>query len=305
MKPYPVIVVTPESVLESEQLGTKDKFWFNTDDNYLDKSQWLFKFPTPGTGQHWTEKIACEIAKQMRIVTPRVELAEFQGMSGSITENFTKDGYELFHGNQILAGFEPGYSADQRWSQKDHTIGRIFEAISDIYVRPEAGRKYCDQMAGYLVLDALICNVDRHHENWGILRKNTAEGGRRGRLAPSFDHASSMGRELRDTGSRNNRERYLRELGVAKYIERGHGPIFVEGTGRHGPSPLRLVQRCLEIDGLAAHFQRGLEKLSHLEKGSFQPIIDRVPESWMSPLAREFTHSLLLESFAQLKNLTS
>jgi hypothetical protein len=194
--------------------------------------------------------------------------------------------------------------ADQRWSQKDHTIGRIFEAIKHTYAKPEAGKKYADQMAGYLVLDALICNVDRHHENWGILRKSTPEG-RRGRLAPSYDHASSLGRELRDTDSRNNRERYLRELGVAKYIERGHGPIFVEGTGRHGPSPLRLVQRCLEIDGLAAHFKRGLEKLSHLREGSFQPIIDRVPEGWMTPLAREFTHSLLLESFAQLKNLTS
>ena len=304
MNAFPVIPVTPESVLESEQLGTKDKFWFNTEDSYLGKSQWLFKFPTPGTGQHWAEKIACEIAKQMRIVTPRVELALFEGLPGSITENFTKDGYELFHGNQILAGFEPGYVADQRWSQKDHTIGRIFEAIGDTFEDQEGAKKSVDQMTGYLVLDALICNVDRHHENWGILRKSTPDG-RRGRLAPSFDHASSMGRELRDTGSKNNRERYLRELGVAKYIERGHGPIFVDGTGRHGPSPLRLVQRCLEIDGLASHFKRGLEKLSYLREGSFQTIIDRVPEGWMSPLAREFTHSLLLESFAQLKNLTS
>ena len=303
MSDYPVITVAPESVLESEQLGTKDKFWFNTDDDYLGKSQWLFKFPTAGTGQHWAEKIACEIAKQMKILTPRVELAVFEGALGSATENFTKDGYELFHGNQILAGFEPAYQTDQKWHQNDHTIRRIFAAISATFPESEAARKAADQMAGYLVLDALICNVDRHHENWGILRKITPDG-MRGRLAPSYDHASSLGRELRDSDSKNNRERYLRELGVAKYIERGRCPIFVDGEGKHGPSPLRLVQRCLEIERLAPHFRHGLDKLSHLSPSRFEAVVGRVPEGWMTPLAKKFTLSLLIESLEQLKDLT-
>jgi hypothetical protein len=303
MSSYPIITVAPEAVLESEQLGTKDKFWFNTDDGYLGKSQWLFKFPTEGTGQHWAEKIACEIAKEMKILTPRVELAVFEGARGSATENFTKEGYELFHGNQILAGFEPHYQADQRWHQNDHTIGRIFDAIGAIFPEPDAANKAADQMGGYLVLDALICNVDRHHENWGILRKSTLDG-MRGRLAPSYDHASSLGRELRDSDSKNNRERYLRELGVVKYIERGRCPIFVDGTGKHGPSPFRLVQRCIEIERLATHFRHGLEKLSYLNPTSFEAIIKRVPEDWMSPLAREFTLSLLIESLRQLKSLS-
>lgn len=304
MSDFPVITVAPELVLESEQLGTKDKFWFISDDDYLGKSQWLFKFPTAGTGQHWAEKIACEIAKQMRIVTPRVELAIFQGALGSATENFTKDGYELFHGNQILAGFEPDYQADLDWGQNDHTIGRIFDAIGAIFPEPDAAKRAADQMGGYLVLDALICNVDRHHENWGILRKRTPDG-MRGRLAPSYDHASSLGRELRDSDSKNNRERYLRELGVGKYIERGRCPIFVDETEAHGPSPFRLVQRCLEIQKLAPHFRHGLEKLSHLNPASFEAIINRVPEGWMSPLAREFTLCLLIESLGQLKGLSS
>lgn len=304
MSAFPVINVAPELVLESEQLGTKDKFWFISDDEYLGKSQWLFKFPTEGTGQHWAEKIACEVAKQMRILTPRVELAVFEGARGSATENFTKDGYELFHGNQILAGFEPDYQTDQRWHQNDHTIGRIFDAIGAIFLDPDMARKASDQMAAYLVLDALICNVDRHHENWGILRKSTPDG-MRGRLAPSYDHASSLGRELRDSDSKNNRERYLRELGVAKYIERGRCPIFVDATEPHGPSPFRLVQRCLEIERLEPHFRHGLEKLSHLNSASFESIINCVPEGWMSPLAREFTLCLLIETLEQLRSLSS
>lgn len=302
MSRYPVVSVTPDSVLESEQLGTKDKFWFNTNDDYLGESQWLFKFPTAGTGQHWAEKIACEVAKQMKILTPRVELAVFEGARGSATENFAKNGYELFHGNQILAGFEPNYQAAQRWNQNDHTIGRIFEAIQSIFLKPEPAKKAADQMGGYLVLDALICNVDRHHENWGVLRKNTPEG-IRGRLAPSYDHASSLGRELKDKGSKNNRERYIQELGMAKYIERGRCPIFVDRTETHGPSPFHLVRHCLKIETLAPHFRHGLEKLSHLNEDVFSGIIEKIPEGWMSPLAKKFTLLLLLEPLSQLKSL--
>ena len=300
---YPVVTVNPASVLESEQLGTKDKFWFITNDDYLGKSRWLFKFPTEDTGQHWAEKIAYEIAMQMEISTPRVELAVFEGARGSATESFTKEGFELFHGNQILAGFSSGYDVNQRWRQNDHTIGRIFDAIKDIFREPSASEKALDQMAGYLVFDALICNVDRHHENWGVLRKRYKDK-MRGRLAPSFDHASSMGRELRDTGSKQNRERYLRELGMAKYLERGRGPIFVDGTGKHGPSPLRLVARCLEIDELAPHFLKGLEKLDDLNPGVFENILEKMPAGWMTPLAGEFVLSMLLESLEQLKDLS-
>ncbi len=65
------------------------------------------------------------------------------------------------------------------------------------------------QLASYLVLDALIGNTDRHHENWGFLGQvlvNIDEVSEAARLvkqggydiAPSFDHASSLGRELPD-----------------------------------------------------------------------------------------------------------
>ena len=63
------------------------------------------------------------------------------------------------------------------------------------------------RIAEYLVLDAVIGNTDRHHENWGILRQ------RRGNVwygfvAPSFDHASSLGRELLDS----RRDRLLKRI---------------------------------------------------------------------------------------------
>ncbi len=305
---FPVFTVDPEWVLESEQLGTKAKFWFRDRSDHdsevapFRKSEWLFKYPTEDTGQHWAEKIAYEIACRMKILAPRVELVEMDGKRGTATENFTKDGYDLFLGNQILAGFVPGYAPHQRWSQNDHTIGRIFEAIDNLFIDKNTGRKTQEKLAGYLLLDALICNVDRHHENWGILRKREGESWR-GRLAPSFDHASSLGRELVDDGGKQSRKRYLEELGVAKYLERGRCPIFVDGTGKHGPSPLRLIERCLQIDELRPNFEAALPKLHHLKTEDFSEIVDQVPTDWMSPLAREFACSLLNSSFSQLTSL--
>ena len=282
---YPIHTIDPEWVLEPEQLGTKRKFWIRAEEGDFSHAEWLFKYPTSGTGQHWAEKIACEIAKELNILTPRVELAVINGEVGTITENFTKDGYDLFHGNQILASFDPDYEQEQTFRQNDHTIGRIFDAISALFTDHEFAEKTKRKLAGYFILDALICNVDRHHENWGILRKRIPEG-TIGRLAPSYDHASSLGRELKDTDSKQNRQRYLTELGVAKYIERGHGPIFVDGEGKRGPSPLRMIQRCLEIDEFTPYFKDTLPMVRKVNSTTFQHIIGKIPGDLMSQLAQ-------------------
>ena len=49
---------------------------------------------------------------------------------------------------------------------------------------------------------------DRHHENWGILRERIATGWL-DCLAPTFDHASSLGRELVDDSAGKSRRRLL------------------------------------------------------------------------------------------------
>lgn len=104
--PYSVFEIQPEWVLESEALGSKEKFWYRAKPG---EAEWLFKFPQPNTGQHWAEKIAAEVAACLDIFHARVELAIFRGISGSATESFARDGRNLFHGNQILAGKVLGY----------------------------------------------------------------------------------------------------------------------------------------------------------------------------------------------------
>lgn len=78
-----------------------------------------------------------------------------------------------------------------------------------------------DVFMGYLLLDTLVSNQDRHHENWGLVTLSNKL-----HLAPTFDHASSLGRNktdekrldrlnTRDTG--NNVKSYVKRAKSALY----------------------------------------------------------------------------------------
>ena len=85
------------------------------------------------------------------------------------------------------------------YGQSKHTLANIWLAIGMLFeLFADAARKAKRLVAEYVVLDAQIGNTDRHHENWGVL-VDLSEESVRLTVAPSFDHAYSLGRELRDT----------------------------------------------------------------------------------------------------------
>jgi hypothetical protein len=155
-------------------------------------------------------------------------------------------------------------------------------------------------MAAYLVLDALIGNTDRHHENWGILRKHT-EGGWFGLLAPTFDHASSLGRELVDDSPGRCRRRLLTEGRLAQYAEKAPGAIFWRVDDKHGLSPLELVRRASVL--YPELFGPALQALEKLDSAQLREIVRRVPADWMSELARDFAVGLMGYTLEQLRQI--
>lgn len=294
---YPIIGILPDWVLEEEAMGSKQKFWFREKDG---RPNWLFKYPQPNTGQHWAEKIAAEVADALDIFHARVELAVFQGVRGSATESFARGGRELYHGNQVLAGQLLDYDLGKRFRQSEHTLANIFAALDRAFEPPDAAREAKERMADYLVLDALIGNTDRHHENWGILRKRTS-GGWLDMLAPTFDHASSLGRELLDESRGKSRQRILSENRVPQYAERAHGAIYREVTDRRGVSPLALVR-----DAAVRHpalFERALRRLLRIGRADLEAIIARVPDRWMSGLSRTFAVELMCYNLKELMRI--
>ena len=83
----------------------------------------------------------------MDILHARVELALFQEVQGSATESFAREGRELLHGNQILAGHALGYEPNQRFRQSDHTLANIFLALERVFLSPDRARRAKEQLA--------------------------------------------------------------------------------------------------------------------------------------------------------------
>ena len=293
--PYRIVEVKPEWAIDREDMGTKTKFWYRDPDGEV---EWLFKYPRPNTGEHWSEKIAAEVASVTGVRHAKAELAEFEGERGSVIESFARGGRALYHGNQVLEWTVGDYDPKKKFHQSQHTLANIFEGMDRVFANPEVASRAKRTLAEYAVLDALIGNTDRHHENWGLLLRGKGDG-LRGIVfvAPSFDHATSLGRELLD----KRRDRFLAENRVDSYAEKGRGAIYWSEDERRGPSPLELVRRAAR--DYPDLFRPAVLELTEIDKNVFSQIVARIPSDWMTSSAREFAVKLLCYNYEQLKEM--
>ena len=115
---------------------------------------------------------------------------------------------ELFLGNQILERHLEDYDTSlRRFEQSQHTLENIWKSLERVFEDPEGTGVAKARFADFLVLDSVVGNTDRHNENWGIARRYD-QGKWIGYLARSFDHASSLGRELSDERARATSEQW-------------------------------------------------------------------------------------------------
>lgn len=295
---YPVytLSVKSESPEIQEQIGSKPKFWFLKDGD--PEQRWLFKYSRVNTGEAWAEKAAAEIAGLMELPHAGVELALFKGASGTISPSFVAKhaGEDLVHGNEILFGRNQNYDKGKVWGQNDHRLDVIFDAVEAL-VDPERKAEFLIQLGGYLVLDALVGNTDRHHQNWGIVQRSLPDGGFSHILAPTYDHASSLGRELLD----ERRKGLISSGHVASYTRKGRGGIFLTGTEKKGENPLELVEKT--YISKRTYYRPWIDRLKSLDNKAFSDIIHALPEEWISPLAKDFCIQLLDVSLKELRRL--
>lgn len=293
MSPYQILELQSDSPEVIEQLGSKPKFWFRLQG---DTQPWLFKYTRDNTGEDWSEKIASELARLLKIPAAQVELATFMGKRGCASRSFveTKKGFELIHGSEVLAGRVLGYEKSKQWGQSDHCVKNIISAVEQVLPEEERAEQL-RILASYIMLDALICNTDRHHDNWGLLRGLSKQAKTIHTIAPSFDHASSLGRELRD----ERRKRILLESkGIERYILHARGGIYWDAADIKGDNPLLLAQKSAQ--SFPTYFSHCLQHLKHLSEEEMIGIVERIPVLWMNTTAKEFCCRMLTTTKKQL-----
>ena len=147
-------------------------------------------------------------------------------------------------------------------------------------------------MASYAILDGLIGNTDRHHGNWGLIY-NSAE--RTYTLAPTFDHSSSLGRDISDDV---RHKKLASGGGIVDYILRGEGQTFVDHFRTVAPPPLQLAQMiCLSRPDAVRPI---LERLRDVPNRDFRNAINRTPADIMSRTAKKFAYQMVMTSKAEL-----
>ncbi len=275
---FPVVEVTDWVAESDEELGARNKLWVSSvPGGEVPDALWKEGRPgdkvTEARADLWAEKIAAEIAALMGVPAAKVDLAQRGGVFGVLSWRIEGT---LTHGNQLLSVVHADYQAQSKGRVAGYDLPSIEQALSPYEGWDESLGAF-DCFAGLLVLDALIANTDRHHENWGIVEETQ-------RLAPSFDHGASLG------------------FNVPEAMRRQPQAYAARGRSRHFPTRLTLVDLASEAlgmvhGGVAVHWR---EAVARVDSGGLRQVIADVPGEWMSGVMRTFVFELVMENRRRL-----
>jgi hypothetical protein len=300
---FRVIEVPSDASTETEDLGTKVKFWFHDPELGL----CLFKKIRPNTGEDWSEKIVAELCELLNLPHANYELATFNDERGTISPSFIPDNGSLFLGNELLSQVVSDYPQDED-SPSQHTVAQVIDTLNGSalglprnWIPPDGITNAVEVFVGYLLLDAWIGNTDRHHENWGVIR---LEG--QTYLAPTYDHASSLGRTLTDQERQGRLKTKDNRYSVQAYVERGKSCLYSEARDA---KPLKIYDAFCNAAKLCPNAANvWVNKLSTIRADKTLALFQRIPGERMSPMAIEFAQKILeinqnrlLESKSQLQ----
>ncbi|WP_299038516.1 HipA domain-containing protein [uncultured Pseudokineococcus sp.] len=267
-----------------EAMGSSGNTWLRD----AADERWLFK---PNRvhengheeGEDWAEALACSVARLLGVPAAHAEVASRDGRRGAVSRDIVtamrrREGWEL-HAGLVLLGGSVDREAPKEVRHAAHTLDAVLAVLHDVAPPDEvSGTSAGDVFAGYLLLDALISNQDRHEENWAVLARPSGELV----LAPTYDHGASMGFQLTD----GKRLEILTGRGVESYVRRARASKMGDGKARL----LDVVRQALERCGAAAS-EQWVGRLGDISEDDLAAAVDGTPA--MSDPARTFSHALL------------
>ncbi|HEX9888339.1 MAG TPA: HipA domain-containing protein [Nitriliruptorales bacterium] len=266
-------------------MTTKD--WLLPRDSGPTDPEWLWKgTPVEATGLHrvlghdWGERVACEVAKLLAVPAAVVELGSLDGDRGVVCRSFAsaRAGHpSLSNASELLPTVVAGYDQDKTGVAPGYTLDAVFDVLAESAAPAGSDPVVADgqtAFAGVLMMDALIANQDRHHDNWGVVQ--APEGTKQ--LAPAFDQACCLGYQA----TADDKRRRIEEGRVEEWAARGRSNQF-EGK----PNLVELAHEALgRVPEDGAKFW--LERLESVTLEQMRIVIDRVPGDRMSQVDRTF-----------------
>ncbi|MGO1316608.1 MAG: hypothetical protein ACTMIR_06190 [Cellulomonadaceae bacterium] len=309
--PFDRVDVSDWVEVELEPGGSTPGRWLK---DPVDGTQWLNKdtvIPANGheQGEDWSEILSTRVAELLEVPCAVTRLCLREGRRGSLSLNVRPDDVDLNEGVVALeecdevTDYVPHRDLEHRIGgpqpsvrRPGYTVENIRRALEHVAAPPgfsgTPALDAFDVFAGYLILDALIANRDRHDENWSVLTPRLMN--QRERLAPSYDHASSLGYQLTDTtrerclGDRRALERWARNGTAWRFEHRG--------------KPQSLVD--LAVDALAMSSEQGRahwrKKIAELDLGPVYGVLGSGAIPAMSEAASRFAEELLKHNLERI-----
>ena len=217
--------------------------------------------------------------------TAECRYAYWRDEQGVISRNVSPPGHDLHDGDVYLSQV-PGYARrpprfDSQGNQRGrvrsnvgYTLDAVNQVLDGMNGPPGWHQLTASQVfAGYLVLDALVANTDRHPKNWAVLERRS-DGALS--IAPTFDHGSALGSGLTDE------KRAARD--AATFCRKGMANPFASG----GERLLDLARRAVR----EANARFWLERVDQLTPEHFSYALD-APSGRLSVVASTFMQQVL------------
>lgn len=300
------IIKVPLHKYESiEPLGTKRKFWFRDDNDNLKK---LFKIGRLNTGENWVEVVVAELCNLLNIPHAKYEFAIWNGKEGTITSNFVPKDHRLIHGNELLAKtyklldknitYPIQKDDNKSYKIREYKLKIVLAIMKAEFLKLPINYQNdkltgpIDVFIGYIMLDCLISNQDRHHENWSWIISPSKEFF----LSPTYDHASGLG--CRESDNEKTERLKTKDKGrmVKQFVSRAKTPFF--DNKDKNLKTIEAFKLCADSNKSIAIYW--LNKLENLDIYKVKEIFTKIPEHLISNVSIEFALRILEENKERL-----
>jgi hypothetical protein len=267
-------------LLEVEKKGQDERRWVR--DPATDHA-WLFK-PVVITntghrqGEDWAEALASCVGQLLEVPCAEIRLATANGTEGCLSKDLKpRAGWQIQPGSVLLTDVEPAYQSRAK-GRPGHSLENIQHVLSPIAAPlgfSLGDYSAFDVFVGYLVLDAVIANRDRHDDNWSVLRPPDHGPDR---LCGAYDNAGALGFNLTDA----YRAQLISSGHLSNWVRNGTAHRFEHPPSGKPPTLVAFARQALTMvaSNVASHW---LEVVAQLD-------VDEVERhARLSPVMSEVT----------------
>lgn len=233
----------------------------------------FFKYEMYECTEACSEKLACEIAKVLKIKTAQIEFAKDEnGTLGIISylfsssQNTHTDAKAFFNKNDFDR--KKFCTIDNIKSFMDKYTINGFEAFIEM-----------------MVFDSLVGETDRHEENWGLLKKGMGKY----EMSPLYDSGCNLLRQFKDR--KIAQPYYNNEKKLEDFAQKSKTCIYKDdGNGRYKHFELieKLIKEYPEIT------KEKIKKLNRLKNWKIKMILNKLPNGIIEDIHKEHIYKYII-----------